>query len=522
MTVLSNILTALFQRQRGVPCSVEQGPHWACLRDTPTKNTSQRASRFLLLICCWLLPLLLAAPTWAAAKVVPTPSSASLLLPPRPLAADASVSGAAEGRFPPPDFRNGYNIPGTRLPAPRGEILHWLDVALLAACLAVAAWAVHKRRSRWIVFGLTIFSLAYFGFYRQGCVCPVGSIQNVTLGIFDPAYTIPWTVAAFFALPLVFALFCGRVFCAGVCPLGAIQDLVLWKPIQVRPWIETTLGLFAYAYLGLALLLAATGSQFVICSWDPFVSIFRLSGTIGIILLGVGLLIASMFVGRVYCRFICPYSVLLRLTSRLSQWKVHISPASCVDCRLCEKSCPYGAILLPIRDAAAPDASRLRQRRLIGATATILLLIGGAWAGWAGRGILAQLNQTVQLARTIQSESATTAPSSIADADLTQRVQAWHNQGETPEALYTRATLIQHRFGLGGAILGAGFLLIVGKRFLTHLAPPAPRRLNLYDADPAGCLACARCFKHCPVERQHRGQIAPPAPASIPAEEAVT
>ncbi|MEI8198076.1 MAG: 4Fe-4S binding protein, partial [Phycisphaerae bacterium] len=373
---------------------------------------------------------------------------------------------------------------------------------------------------RWIVFGLTIFSLAYFGFYRAGCVCPVGSIQNVTLGIFDPQYTIPWTVAAFFALPLVFALFAGRVFCAGVCPLGAIQDLILWKPIQVRPWIETTLGLFAYAYLGLALLLAATGSQFVICSWDPFVGIFRLSGTIGMILLGVGLLLASMFVGRIYCRFICPYSVLLRLTSRLSQWKVHISPAACVDCRLCEKSCPYGAIFPPARDAATPDASRLRQRRLIGSAATVLLMLGGAWAGWAGRGVLSQMNQTVQLARTIQNESVTTAPA--ADPDLAERVQAWHNQGESPEALFARAALIQHRFGIGGALLGAGFLLIVGKRFLSHTAPAPARHVNIYDADPAGCLACARCFKHCPVERQRRGEIAPASPASIPSEEVVT
>ncbi|MEI8196641.1 MAG: hypothetical protein WCI73_12085, partial [Phycisphaerae bacterium] len=53
----------------------------------------------------------------------------------------AADNGGGEGRFPPPDFRGGYNIPGTPLPAPRGEILRWVDVGLLAACLGVAAWA---------------------------------------------------------------------------------------------------------------------------------------------------------------------------------------------------------------------------------------------------------------------------------------------------------------------------------------------------------------------------------------------
>ena len=34
-------------------------------------------------------------------------------------------------------------------------------------------------------------------------------------------------------LPLAVALFFGRVFCAGVCPLGAIQELMTLKPIEV-------------------------------------------------------------------------------------------------------------------------------------------------------------------------------------------------------------------------------------------------------------------------------------------------
>ena len=40
-------------------------------------------------------------------------------------------------------------------------------------------------------------------------------------------------VIAIFALPLVFTLFFGRSFCASVCPLGAVQELVAVRPVQV-------------------------------------------------------------------------------------------------------------------------------------------------------------------------------------------------------------------------------------------------------------------------------------------------
>ncbi|MHC5086583.1 MAG: 4Fe-4S binding protein, partial [Planctomycetota bacterium] len=41
----------------------------------------------------------------------------------------------------------------------------------------------------------------------------------------------------FFFSPLVFTLFFGRSFCAAVCPLGVIQDLVLLRPLKVPIWL---------------------------------------------------------------------------------------------------------------------------------------------------------------------------------------------------------------------------------------------------------------------------------------------
>jgi len=174
---------------------------------------------------------------------------------------------------------------------------------------------------------------------------------------------VPLFVLAFFLLPLVFALFFGRTYCAAVCPHGAIQDLVVVKPVTVPRWLDQSLGVLPYAFLGAGLLFAATGSTFIICRWDPFVPIFRRNGGMTILLAGAAFLLLGMFVGRPYCRFACPYGALLKLASKVSRWRVRITPGLCTQCKLCEKSCPFGAIREPsIAKPEPTDVARERDR----------------------------------------------------------------------------------------------------------------------------------------------------------------
>ena len=102
-----------------------------------------------------------------------------------------------------------------------------------------------------------------------------------------------------------------------------------------------------YIYLGLAVLMAATGLSFIICQLDPFVGFFRLNAHFEMLVFGGLLLALGMFVARPYCRFICPYGVLLGWLSRFSKFHVTITPTDCIQCRLCEDSCPFDAILKP-------------------------------------------------------------------------------------------------------------------------------------------------------------------------------
>jgi polyferredoxin len=204
---------------------------------------------------------------------------------------------------------------------------------------------------------LSVGTIAYFGFYRKGCICPIGAIQNVTASLVDPRYMISFGVIAFFFLPLAATLLFGRVFCGGVCPLGAVQDLVLIRPVNVPARLDRALRWLPYVYLALAILFAGwglhlavggweinVGRRFIICEWDPFIALFRVSGSFHMLAIGGGFILAGMFVGRPYCRWLCPYGGILAVLSRVAWKNVQITPDKEVDCGLCAGACPFGAI----------------------------------------------------------------------------------------------------------------------------------------------------------------------------------
>jgi NosR/NirI family nitrous oxide reductase transcriptional regulator len=392
-------------------------------------------------------------------------------------------------RFPPPEFETGHELPVPTVPSPRSDFLEYTDVVVLLVTLILASYLALKKRTRRGLLLLSIFSLIYFGFWRNGCICPIGAIQNISLALFNKSYIAPITAIAFFILPLAFTLFFGRTFCASVCPLGAIQDIFVIRPIKVPYWLENSLGLLPYLYLGAGVLFSATGSAFIICEYDPFVSFFRRSGRASILILGACFLLIGMFVGRPYCRFLCPYSVLLRLMSLASKWHVRITPSECIKCRLCEDSCPFGAIRKPTQEK--PKDKTLGKKAFTLAILIMpLLIVVGAYLGVRSGTTLSHVNPKVRLAERVWLEDNSKV------GDTTDASVAFRGSGRAKEELYSEVIKINERFAIASGIFGGFVGLVISAKMIQLFI----RRKRLdYEADRSQCFSCGRCFAYCPV-----------------------
>jgi ferredoxin len=396
----------------------------------------------------------------------------------------------SQDRFPRPEFETGYEYPVDQFSTQRGQAWQYIDVGVLIAALSLASWFALKKRSRKGLIWLSVFSLAYFGFFRVGCICAVGSVQNVSLALFNTGYTLPLTALLFFLIPLGFALFYGRVFCAGVCPLGAIQELTGFMSVKLPKKVESILIAIPFIYLAAAILFAAINSQFIICRYDPFIGIFRLNAPFTMMIFGILLLIAGIFVNRPYCRYLCPYGVLLNIFSRFSSKHLSITPAECINCRLCEDACPYDAILPSDLDQRKEGPGKSRKRFLAYLLLIPFFAIAGSLILYNLSPALARVNNDVRLAKEIRLEK-----DSGVEAISTAAV-AFKESGTSEEQLFAQELVIMNKFRRASPWAG----LFLGLSLGISLVSLSTRRIRTeYKPHQGKCVSCGRCFKYCPV-----------------------
>lgn len=395
----------------------------------------------------------------------------------------------AQNRFPKPDFESGYQYPEHHYALPSETVWMWLDIVLLVALMGVVAWAAYKRRTRMPILAVSVVSVAYFGFFRSGCVCSIGSIQNIALAMADPTYQLPLSVLLLFLLPIVFAFLFGRVFCAGVCPFGALQELVNIKNYRISKAITTTLEVIPWLYLIFAILYAATRSSFIICRFDPFIGIFRLGGDVGLLLFGALLLVMSVFTGRPFCRFLCPYGALLSLFSSVSIWKIRLTGKECINCELCHNACPVDAIKPPYSNKVKESRQQGVRRLLIYFFILPLMTVAGAILLRSASADLSRANKEVHLYDLVVQQEADPQD------ELSLELEAFYGQGRTLEELAATYEQVQADFKLYSTIAGAFIGFVIG---LTLISLSVKRTRKQYAIDRAACVACGKCFSYCP------------------------
>ncbi len=182
------------------------------------------------------------------------------------------------------------------------------------------------RASRLAVLGAGLLAL---GFGVQGCFCPLGTFQYALGG--SALSFLGLAGILVLALPVVHALFFGRVYCGWVCPMGALQE-ILWKidilrlPQPGRKLDRLLIGArtVLFVMFTAAVALAWRGTLRVpwpalFCSVDPFHAVFSLF-LAGSMVLGLVMIVLSILWGRFFCRYLCFYGFILGLACRAGLW----------------------------------------------------------------------------------------------------------------------------------------------------------------------------------------------------------
>ncbi len=317
----------------------------------------------------------------------------------------------------------------------------------------ISWWAAHRpTRRRLIQFYAALLYNAYIrgfikgdiytGALKNGCVpglncyscpgaigaCPLGALQNALNASGKRA---PWFMLG---ILMLYAVILGRTICGWLCPFGLIQELLHKIPTpklkksratRALSWLKyAILAVFAvaipiyYGTQGMAfpafckfICPAGTAEGAVGLMSNPVnadkLSMLNILFTRKFIIM-IAILAASVFIYRMFCRFLCPLGAIYGLFAKLSILGVKVEQNSCIDCGRCISKCkmdirrvgdhecihcgecidicPTGAISfgaggirLKKNDCPPGGKRHNRARRIIAWAAAILVLAGVMW-----------------------------------------------------------------------------------------------------------------------------------------------
>ncbi len=189
-------------------------------------------------------------------------------------------------------------------------------------------------------------AVAYLGVYKSQLLSIVNifGVMGGNLPIFK--YNLGWYLFALFAV--VTTVLLGRLYCGRICAYGALTQLL--DPIvparfryDVPLRIERQASKIKYGILGAVRDLFSRHARHVDLSLRRAVLDVHRPRDDGDVDRARRAALATVFVRNLYCRFLCPFGAALGLLSKLTIFGIK-RWSECKSCKLCEKTCQWGAI----------------------------------------------------------------------------------------------------------------------------------------------------------------------------------
>ena len=189
--------------------------------------------------------------------------------------------------------------------------------------------------------------------------CPLGALQNAlaSSGARAPYYV--------FGIIMLYGFLFGRWICGFLCPFGLIQELLhkIPTPKLKKNRFTRVLSNLKFVLLGFFVGIVPLAYAFRNFPLPGFCKYICPSGTLegamGLLsnevnesylrmlgplftwkfLLMVSMVVASVFIFRFFCRFLCPLGALYGLFNKISLIGVTVDKSACTDCGICTNQC---------------------------------------------------------------------------------------------------------------------------------------------------------------------------------------
>ena len=189
--------------------------------------------------------------------------------------------------------------------------------------------------------------------------CPLGSLQN-SLSSTEKG---SWYYVV--GILLLWGILFGRMICGWLCPFGLIQELLykIKTPKLKKNRFTRILSYFKYVLLVFFVIVVPLAYAFRDFPLPAFCKYIcpagTLEGAIGLLshkvnagelarlgplftwkfMLMVSILVGSVFIFRLFCRFLCPLGALYGIFNRISILGIRLERPKCVDCGKCIRVC---------------------------------------------------------------------------------------------------------------------------------------------------------------------------------------